>query len=86
MKQVEAILGKENYLVLRYEDLVTQSEDVLKNIAEFLEIKFSKSMLVPTIMGVPHGGNNHDGRKNFQIKRKQFMDSRRSEIVLRKRM
>lgn len=63
----EAIFGKENYLVLRYEDLVKQSEDILKNIAEFLEIKFSKSMLVPTIMGVPHGGNNHDGRKNFQI-------------------
>jgi hypothetical protein len=63
----EALMGEENYLVVKYEDLVTHSESVLKKIADFLEIKFSNSMLVPTIMGVPHGGNSHDGQKNYQI-------------------
>lgn len=41
----------ENYKIIRYEDLVSNLECEMKNLAEFLEIEFSSKLLKPTILG-----------------------------------
>ena len=41
----QQILGKENYKILQYEKLLTNPEDELKTVCDFLEIPFSETML-----------------------------------------
>jgi hypothetical protein len=40
-----SILGEERYLVIRYEDLVLHSKDILQKICDFLGVRFSEEML-----------------------------------------
>ncbi|PZD73806.1 hypothetical protein C1752_01743 [Acaryochloris thomasi RCC1774] len=47
-----------NYLVIRYEDLLTSTQEVMQQIADFLNIKFSESLIQPTLLGKPWGGNS----------------------------
>lgn len=44
--------------VVRYEDLVESTESVMKEVAEFIGVEFNSSMLAPTILGEPWGGNS----------------------------
>jgi len=53
----------ENYRVVRYEDLVTQTHKVMQSIAKFLGIKFTPALLKPTVMDKPWGGNSTSGRQ-----------------------
>lgn len=48
----------DNYLVIRYEDLLTSTQEVMEQIADFLDIKFSDSLMQPTLLGKPWGGNS----------------------------
>lgn len=43
--QNEAILGKSRFKIVRYEDLIEQTEETLQSICEFLGISFEKNML-----------------------------------------
>lgn len=52
-----------DYLVVRYEDLVTEPTDVMKKVAAFIDIDFSDSLLEPTLMGQPWAGNSSSGRR-----------------------
>lgn len=44
--------------VVRYEDIVLHSEDAMRGVASFLGIDYRDSLLNPTILGVPWGGNS----------------------------
>lgn len=50
--------GKDRYLLIRYEDLVREPARVLDEICEYLSIEDSRTLRVPTRMGVPWVGNS----------------------------
>lgn len=47
-----------NYYVIRYEDLVSNPQLEMKNIADFLDIDFERSLVEPSSMGEPWRGNS----------------------------
>jgi len=51
----------EDYLVVRYEDLLTNTEGSMRTIADFLGIEFIDDLLAPTIMSRPWKGNSSRG-------------------------
>jgi len=51
------------YKIVRYEDLVTKPREVMQDIAGFIGIEFSESLLQPTVLGVPWGGNSTSGEQ-----------------------
>lgn len=55
-------IGINNYKTIRFEDLVTDTEGTLRDICCFLDIRYDKSMLKPTICGIPTGGNSFENR------------------------
>lgn len=50
-------------LVLKYEDLTTKPEYSMRQTAEFLDLSWQPSLLVPTFMGKPWGGNSMRDKK-----------------------
>jgi len=48
----------DDYLVLRYEDLVADTEASMKRVHEFLDLQWSPSSLNPSILGKPWAGNS----------------------------
>lgn len=49
--------GQSNrFRLIRYEDLLSDAENVMKGCAEFLGVQFDRSMLQPTRCGQPWGG------------------------------
>jgi hypothetical protein len=53
--------GCEDYKVVRYEDLVADTESCMKSISTFLELNFSDELLQPTLGGKAWGGNSMQG-------------------------
>ncbi len=58
-----------NRFILRYEDLIHDTEGVMRSVAQFLGIDFLPAMLQPTkgFGTVPWGGNAESGRKQFGV-------------------
>ena len=54
----------QNYLVVKYEDLLVSTEETMKKVANFLGIKFTNILLTPTIMGEYWEGNS-SSQKSF---------------------
>ena len=52
----------DGYHVLRYEDLLCESEETMRRVAEVLDLPFSESLLEPTLLGEPWGGNSTSDR------------------------
>lgn len=50
-----------DYKVLRYEDLVSDTEAVMRELATFLDLEWNEHLLSPTIAGKPWGGNSMKG-------------------------
>lgn len=48
----------EDVKIVRYEDMVEDTENVMKGIADFLGIAYTETMQQPTILGEPWGGNS----------------------------
>lgn len=44
--------------IIRYEDLVVHTESVMTEVAKFFGVPFNESMLTPTLLGEPWGGNS----------------------------
>lgn len=61
----------DSFLAIRYEDLVSNPEETMRKVSTFLSIDFSKSMLIPTIMGEVYKGNNFEGKKFSAISNEQ---------------
>jgi len=51
-------LSVSDYLVLRFEDLVLDSENVMHKVADFLDLDFRDTLLSPTSQGAPWKGNS----------------------------
>jgi len=58
----QKIFGHENYFVFKFEDMVANPEKYMKQICDFLSIKYSDSMLYPTVCGKFWPGNNFEGK------------------------
>lgn len=46
------------YKVIRYEDLVKTTSEVMERVADFIQIEFVEALLEPTVMGRPWMGNS----------------------------
>jgi len=55
--------GTEVYKIVKFEDLATDTSNVLDEICSFLGIKFSETMSMPTVCGKLWKGNNFEGLK-----------------------
>lgn len=55
----------DNYLVVKYEDLVLNTESTVQKIAAFAQIEYAESLLRPTLMGKTWLGNSSFGQ-NFR--------------------
>ena len=60
-------IKKNNYFLLKYEDLITQPKKILKDICNFLDINFEKSLLLPTRNGIVWKGNSMFGDDEAKI-------------------
>ncbi len=57
----------DNYLIVKYEDLLTDTEKMMRQIADFAGLEFSEELLTPTLMGKPWGGNSSSGKSFTKI-------------------
>ena len=67
------------YQVLRYEDLAQDPEGEMRKLASFLGISFDESLLKPTLLGDPWGGNSAYG--NFKAISAAHLDRWKEEIT-----
>jgi hypothetical protein len=51
-----------HYKVVRYEDILTDTEKVMRDLADFLQLAFVESMLVPSHLGETWSGNSTTGK------------------------
>jgi hypothetical protein len=65
-----AALGEDRYLTVRFEDITAAPEASMRRVADFLGIAFEDSMLTPTMLGRPSGGNAFDGVATFDVNRR----------------
>lgn len=56
-----------NYKIVRYEDLISEPEIVMHDLAKFLNISFKSLLLEPTILGERWAGNSTSGMKFTNI-------------------
>ncbi|MBN1483082.1 MAG: sulfotransferase [Chloroflexia bacterium] len=68
-----------DYKVVRYEDLVKQPQQIMSEIARFIEVDYDEAMLQPTTLGKPWAGNSTTGERFEGI-------STRPLVVWRKRI
>jgi protein-tyrosine sulfotransferase len=57
----------DNYLVVRYEELLSNPQEKMKEISEFIEIQYSDTLLKPTLMGKAWGGNSSNSQQFSHI-------------------
>jgi len=53
----------EHYKTVRYEDLLNDTEKTMREIADFLNIKYESSMLRPSVLGDEWKGNSTSGQQ-----------------------
>jgi hypothetical protein len=58
-----AILGKDRYMTVRFEDLTRSPESHLREMAAFIGVNYHASLQVPSVNGVVWPGNSFDGQK-----------------------
>lgn len=68
-----------HYKVVRYEDILTETEQVMRQISEFLEIEFTETLLQPSHLGENWAGNSTTG-KGFNGVSDVNVDKWKSEI------
>jgi len=59
----EKILGKEKYKIIRFEDLTSDPQRYMNELASFIGIDYSSNLLYPSTFGYRWEGNNFDGEK-----------------------
>ena len=57
----QSVLGEKKYKIIKFEDLTTKTDKIIKKLTSFLNIKFSESLLIPTMNGFLWKGNNFQG-------------------------
>lgn len=54
-------LGVEDYKIIRYEDLVSKTDETMQSVASFLNLPYTAKLLTPTSMGENWHGNSMTG-------------------------
>ena len=72
-------LAYDNLIVVRYEDLVTDPQAEMKKISKFLGLEYKESLLAPTSLGKPWGGNSVNDSSFRKVSRNRT-DSWKKEI------
>jgi hypothetical protein len=62
-----------NYLVLRYEDLIREPQKYMEQISSFLRINFDKILLSSTLLGQPRKSNSMYGSQSYTITTKNLL-------------
>ena len=57
----QEFFGEERYHIVKFEELVGNSDSTLSTLCDFLSITPSETLKVPTKLGYPTKGNNYDG-------------------------
>lgn len=57
----------DNYMIVKYEDLLTDPEPTMRNIAKHLDINFRESLLKPTLYGKKWKGNSTSNTEFSEI-------------------
>ena len=77
-KVIDYLILKKKYpnkiFLVQFEDLVNNPDEVAKKLCKILNIKFSKSMTTPTILGKKHLGNS-SFKKKTKVKGKIYSTS-----------
>ncbi|MEL6338649.1 MAG: sulfotransferase [Myxococcota bacterium] len=68
-----------NYLCIRYEDLVSSPEQTMRRVAKHLGIRFEETMMTPTVLGKPWGGNSSSSTR-FQRVSSDSLEAYRERI------
>lgn len=55
-------LYPDSFLAIKFEDLVSNTEIIMRKVTDFLNISFTKKLLTPTLEGELYLGNSHDGK------------------------
>lgn len=80
------LLSSKQFKVIQYEQLLTDPEGTMKDIADFIGIHFNELMLQPTLMGEQWKGNSSYGSKFTAISNENLQrwkqDITKSEIDL----
>lgn len=61
------IYGSKNYLTVKYEDLVSNPEKIMRKVSKFLKVNFNKKMLTPSIFGSKILSNTFTKKKTSNI-------------------
>ncbi len=56
-------IGVDKYKIIKFEDLTSDPEKHMKDLAKFIGLEYSSDLLCPTILGHPWKGNNFEGKK-----------------------
>jgi hypothetical protein len=86
-KNNSEILGKERYKVIKFEDITSNTDESMKDIANFIGVAFDNKMLNPTIFGHSWYGNNFSGVKitspsSFNVSKwKQRIEEHQAKII-----
>lgn len=69
----------EDYKLVRYEDLISNPQETMKDLCDFLGIKFSEKLIQPSVFGESWIGNSANGKPLQRIS-DQNLSSWRQEI------
>ena len=63
ISKFEVVTKNPNFHAIRFEDLVLETELVMKSVIKKLDIDWTDRLLEPTVLGEAFSGNNHSGKK-----------------------
>jgi protein-tyrosine sulfotransferase len=63
LEKNQSFIPKSQYFVLKYEDLLDDTEFIMRQIADFLSIEFNQNLIIPTTEGKVWQGNSTSGVK-----------------------
>ena len=72
--------GTNKYLILRYEDLVGNTDETIAKLISFLEISMNENLKMPSLCGIPWSGNSMFGDEFTGISKKPL--NRGSQVFI----
>lgn len=66
IRYLKYAVGRENCMMILYEDLARQPEAMMRMVAKFLGISWHETLLVPSKNGVPWEGNSMHDKQGFK--------------------
>ena len=67
MKRNLKYFNEQEYMIIKYEDIVDTPKETMSKIANYLDINYSDKMLIPTSLGEEWAGNSTSGVKQNGI-------------------